>query len=62
MHPIKMLINYGIKVVICSDDPGLFNLKGVSHDFFFAAIGSELGKAFVRYSSIRLEGFQALLL
>jgi len=38
-HPIKTIHNFGVKIVISPDDPGLFNLKGVTDDFFFLAIG-----------------------
>jgi len=41
VHPIRTIHNYGVKVVIAPDDPGLFNLKGVTDDFYFLAIGVE---------------------
>ncbi|KAL4472248.1 hypothetical protein ABPG72_013881 [Tetrahymena utriculariae] len=42
LHPIKTFINYGVKVSINSDDPGLFGYNGVSMDFFFVSIGTQL--------------------
>ncbi|KAL4482851.1 hypothetical protein ABPG74_018877 [Tetrahymena malaccensis] len=42
LHPIKTLLNYGVKVSINSDDPGLFGYNGVSMDYFFVSIGTQL--------------------
>ena len=39
MHPLKTFLNYGIKVSISPDDPGIFNLTDVSHDFYMASVG-----------------------
>jgi len=41
LHPIKTIHNFGVKVVISPDDPGIFNVKGVTDDFFFLSIGVE---------------------
>ena len=49
LHPIKTFLNYGIKVVIAPDDPSYFNSFASNDDFYYAAIGSELGKHFYLY-------------
>lgn len=43
LHPIKTIHNFGVKIIISPDDPGIFNLKGVTDDFYFLAIGIEFG-------------------
>lgn len=43
VHPIKIYLNYGIPTVIAPDDPSYFNSFSNDDDFYYAAIGSELG-------------------
>jgi len=40
VHPIKAFLNFGIKVSINSDCPGVFGYNGINHDYFFASIGA----------------------
>lgn len=42
LHPIKALLNNGVKVSISPDDPHLFGTIGVSVDYYFASVGSLL--------------------
>ncbi len=41
LHPIKSYLNYGIRVAICSDDPGFFGYKDSNPDFFVCASAME---------------------
>jgi adenosine deaminase len=34
MHPLPIILNQGIPVVLSSDDPTMFNSMGLSYDFF----------------------------
>lgn len=34
MHPLPVIMNQGIPVVLSSDDPAMFNSMGLSFDFF----------------------------
>ena len=34
MHPLPALINHGVPVSLCSDDPSVFGNMGLSFDFF----------------------------
>lgn len=34
MHPLPVLVNHGIHVALCSDDPAVFGNMGLSFDFF----------------------------
>jgi adenosine deaminase CECR1 len=34
MHPLPVIMNQGIPVVLSSDDPAIFNSMGLSFDFF----------------------------
>lgn len=34
MHPLPIVINNGIPVALCSDDPAVFGNMGLSFDFF----------------------------
>jgi adenosine deaminase len=34
MHPLPILLNNGIPVVLCSDDPAVFGNMGLTYDFF----------------------------
>lgn len=42
LHPIKTFLNYGVKVSINPDDPGFFGYNGVTMDFFFVTMGTQL--------------------
>ncbi|MBN8571247.1 MAG: adenosine kinase, partial [Ignavibacteria bacterium] len=42
MHPASGYINKGIPVAISSDDPQIFNYKGLSYDFWTAYMAWEL--------------------
>ena len=34
MHPLPAVINHGVPVTLCSDDPSVFGNMGLSFDFF----------------------------
>ena len=34
MHPLPVLINNGVPVALCSDDPAVFGNMGLSFDFY----------------------------
>ncbi|KAG2157483.1 Metallo-dependent hydrolase [Suillus clintonianus] len=42
MHPLPIIMNQGIPVVLSSDDPAMFNSMGLSFDFFQVLVASEL--------------------
>ena len=41
MHPIASLMNHGIPVCLCSDDPAAFGNLGLSFDFYQVLVSSE---------------------
>lgn len=46
-HPGSLFLSQNIPIVICNDDPGFWNAKGVSYDFYYtfmslAAYNSDL--------------------
>ncbi|KDQ60895.1 hypothetical protein JAAARDRAFT_67324 [Jaapia argillacea MUCL 33604] len=42
MHPLPIILNQGIPVALCSDDPAVFGNMGLSFDFFQVLMGSEI--------------------
>jgi len=42
MHPLPILINNGVPVALCSDDPAVFGNMGLSFDFFQVLVASEV--------------------
>ena len=42
MHPLPALINHGVPVSLCSDDPAVFGNMGLSYDFFQVLVASEV--------------------
>ncbi|KAF5380946.1 hypothetical protein D9615_004143 [Tricholomella constricta] len=38
MHPLPILLNYGVPVALCSDDPAVFGNMGLTFDFFQAGV------------------------
>ena len=42
-HPARNYLRHGIPVVICPDDPLMFNTKGSTYDFYAAVIAWDLG-------------------
>ena len=34
MHPLPALMNQGLHIALCSDDPSIFGNMGLSFDFF----------------------------
>ncbi|KAB5589125.1 hypothetical protein CTheo_7441 [Ceratobasidium theobromae] len=41
-HPLPILLNYGVPVVLSSDDAGVFQNPGVSFDFYQAIVASNI--------------------
>lgn len=35
-HPAAFYLSINIPIVICSDDPGFWDVKGLSYDFYYA--------------------------
>ncbi|KAJ7286068.1 hypothetical protein C8J57DRAFT_656702 [Mycena rebaudengoi] len=42
MHPLPILMNNGIPVALCSDDPAAFGNLGLSYDFYQVLVASEV--------------------
>jgi len=42
MHPLPVLMNQGVPVALCSDDPAVFGNMGLSFDFFQVLVASEV--------------------
>ncbi|KAI0700006.1 Metallo-dependent hydrolase [Cytidiella melzeri] len=42
MHPLPALMNHGVPVSLCSDDPAVFGNMGLSFDFFQVLVASEV--------------------
>ena len=34
MHPLPAMLNSGVPVALCSDDPAIFGNLGISFDFY----------------------------
>ena len=41
MHPIASIMNHGIPVCLCSDDPSAFGNLGLSFDYYQVLVSSE---------------------
>ena len=41
MHPIASMLNHGLSVCLCSDNPSVFGNPGVSFDFYQVLVSSE---------------------
>jgi len=42
MHPLPALMNNGVPVVLCSDDPAAFGNMGLTYDYFQVLVASEI--------------------
>ncbi|KIY43531.1 adenosine deaminase [Fistulina hepatica ATCC 64428] len=42
MHPLSTLINHGVPLALCSDDPGKWASMGLSFDFYQVLVSSEV--------------------
>ncbi|CAE6353735.1 unnamed protein product [Rhizoctonia solani] len=42
MHPLPVLLNNGLSVALCPDDPSVFGNMGLSFDFFQVIVASEI--------------------
>ncbi|EPQ58065.1 adenosine deaminase-like growth [Gloeophyllum trabeum ATCC 11539] len=42
MHPLPIIVNHGIPVALCSDDPAVFGNMGLSYDYFQVLVASEV--------------------
>ncbi|KAJ7085837.1 hypothetical protein B0H15DRAFT_887607 [Mycena belliarum] len=42
MHPLPILINNGLPVALCSDDPAMFGNMGLTFDFYQVLVASEI--------------------
>ena len=52
MHPLPALMNQGVHVALCSDDPAVFGNMGLSFDFF--QVGARILYADSACSHIRI--------
>ncbi|KII89146.1 hypothetical protein PLICRDRAFT_175374 [Plicaturopsis crispa FD-325 SS-3] len=41
-HPLPAMINNGVPVALCSDDPAIFGSMGLSYDFYQVLVSSEI--------------------
>ena len=41
MHPVASMLNHGLPVCLCSDDPSAFWNLGLSFDFYQVLVSSE---------------------
>lgn len=64
MHPLPILLNNGIPVALCSDDPAVFGNMGLTYDFFQVLAASEvtglialgeMARDSLKYSTLELE-------
>ncbi|PIL24492.1 hypothetical protein GSI_14247 [Ganoderma sinense ZZ0214-1] len=62
MHPLPALMNQGVHVALCSDDPAVFGNMGLSFDFFQVFVASDVhGLATLRelvWDSIRYSALE----
>jgi len=42
MHPLPIMLNNGIPVALCSDDPGTFGHMGLTFDYYQVLVSSEI--------------------
>ncbi|KXN92283.1 Adenosine deaminase CECR1-A [Leucoagaricus sp. SymC.cos] len=42
MHPLPIMLNNGIPVALCSDDPSVFGNMGLTYDYFQVLVASEV--------------------
>ena len=42
MHPLPSILNHGVHVALCSDDPAAFGNMGLSFDYFQVFVASEV--------------------
>ncbi|KAI0709749.1 Metallo-dependent hydrolase [Earliella scabrosa] len=42
MHPLPAIVNHGVPVALCSDDPSAFGNMGLTFDFFQVYVASEV--------------------
>ncbi|KAI0658804.1 Metallo-dependent hydrolase [Cubamyces menziesii] len=42
MHPLPAVLNHGVHIALCSDDPSVFGNMGLSFDFFQVFVASEV--------------------
>ncbi|KAJ7172253.1 hypothetical protein C8R46DRAFT_1085294 [Mycena filopes] len=61
MHPLPIMMNNGLPVALCSDDPAMFGNMGLSFDFYQVLVASEvsglttlreLGRDSLKYSTL----------
>ncbi|KAJ3712255.1 hypothetical protein C8R42DRAFT_687427 [Lentinula raphanica] len=64
MHPLPVLLNQGVSVALCSDDPSVFGNMGLTFDYFQVLAASEItgliqlgemAKDSIRFSSMDAE-------
>ncbi|KIK59537.1 hypothetical protein GYMLUDRAFT_44494 [Collybiopsis luxurians FD-317 M1] len=65
MHPLPILLNQGVHVALCSDDPSVFGNMGLTFDYFQVLAASEItgliqlgemAKDSIKFSSLEQEG------
>lgn len=45
MHPLPAILNHGVHVALCSDDPSAFGNMGLSFDFFQVRLAASVPSA-----------------
>lgn len=48
MHPLPAIMNHGVPVALCSDDPSAFGNMGLSFDFFQVSAAGHAHRSFHR--------------
>lgn len=61
MHPLPALINHGVPVSLCSDDPAVFGNMGLSFDFFQVLVASEVS-GLITMKELARQSFKVRLL
>ena len=57
MYPITSIMNHGIPVCLCSDDPPAFGNLGLSFDYYQVLVSSEQ-PGFVTFGEIALDSLK----
>ena len=56
MHPLPALLNNGVPVALCSDDPAVFGNMGLTLDFYQVSTLRLRGRAYLTRGEIGVRG------